>query len=574
MKQDEAFDLLKLGENIFLTGAAGAGKTYLLNAYINYLRQHGVGVAMTASTGIAATHINGKTLHSWSGIGVRDKLTDDELGKLLRNKRLRRNYANVKVLVIDEISMLHPYQLDLVDRIARGMLDGGRPFGGLQVILCGDFFQLPPVMSMDGRYAGAPGGRAPVERRDLRTSRRFAFYANAWQSGEFRICYLHEQHRQGDDPLLTILNDIRAGRVGEHSKVPLRTRYKREPEGCTRATRLYARNVNVDHINDGELARLDGAEKRFTMETQGFAALVDGLKKSCLAPEVLRLKTGAEVMFIKNAVDGAYVNGTRGRVEEFDEEEGWPVVRTFDGDRVVAAPAEWKQEDNGLVRATLIQVPLRLAWAITIHKSQGMTLDAAEIDLSDAFEPGMGYVALSRVRNLGGLKLMGLNDTALQVNTDVSMQDAAFHRQSTEAEAYLRSLAGNERRTRQREVLLKRFKGSLKKTGFPKEANKPREKKPPTHEATLAMLENKTQLTDIARQRRLTPATILSHLEKLKGRNALPDIAYLKPAMPGDEFERVIQAFRESEDGRLSPIHEKFGGRYSFEDLRIARLFA
>jgi hypothetical protein len=165
-----------------------------------------------------------------------------------------------------------------------------------------------------------------------------------------------------------------------------------------------------------------------------------------------------------------------------------------------------------------------------------------------------------------------LNDTALQVNADVSMQDAAFHRLSAEAEAYLRSLAGNERRARQREVLVKRFRGSLKKTEFPKGAHKPRGKKPPTLEVTLAMLENKTPLTDIARQRRLTPGTVLSHLEKLKGQNALPDIAYLKPA-PDDEFERVIQAFRESEDGRLSPIHEKFGGQYSFEDLRIARLF-
>ena len=140
MTQDETLDLLKLGENVFLTGAAGSGKTWLLNTYINHLRRHGVDVAVTASTGIAATHLSGRTIHSWSGIGVRDALTDGDLEKLLRNKRLKRNYTRTRVLIIDEISMLHPHQLDMVQRLARLMLDAGQPFGGLQVVLCGDFF--------------------------------------------------------------------------------------------------------------------------------------------------------------------------------------------------------------------------------------------------------------------------------------------------------------------------------------------------------------------------------------------------------------------------------------------------
>ena len=392
MTQDEALDLLTLGENVFLTGAAGAGKTWLLNTYINHLRRHGVGVAVTASTGIAATHLSGRTIHSWSGIGVRDVLTDGDLEKLLRNKRLRRNYARTKVLIIDEISMLHPHQMDMVERLARLMLEVSQPFGGLQVVLCGDFFQLPPV-----------------SRNGSDTAKKFAYESSAWESGAFRVCYLHEQHRQGDDPLLAILNEIRAGTAGEQTKIPLRTRYKREPAGGTRPTRLYARNINVDTINDRQLGQLEGREKSFRMESRRFPALVEGMKKSCLAPEDLRLKKGAEVMFVKNAVDGSYVNGTRGMVTGFDGDEGWPIVRTFDDDLITASPADWQLEENGVVHATISQVPLRLAWAITIHKSQGMTLDAAEIDLGDAFEPGMGYVALSRVRRLDGLKLMNLN---------------------------------------------------------------------------------------------------------------------------------------------------------------------
>ncbi|MEX2525105.1 MAG: helix-turn-helix domain-containing protein [Gammaproteobacteria bacterium] len=558
MTQDEALDLLKLGENIFLTGAAGAGKSWLLNHYIAYLHSHDVGVAVTASTGVAATHLNGRTLHSWSGIGVRDSLSEAELEKLADNKRIRRNYTGVKVLIIDEISMLHPHQLDMVDRIARAILDFTEPFGGLQVVLSGDFFQLPPV---SGSGAGVP-------------QRRFAWHADAWQTGGFRVCYLHEQHRQGDDPLLTILNDIRAGRAGEQSKVPLRTRYKRDPEGEIRPTRLYARNINVDSVNERELAGLNGEERTYAMETRGPQALVDGLKKSCLAPEHLRLKEGAQVMFVRNANDGAYVNGTRGIVTGFDKEEGWPRVRTFDDDLITAAPVEWNLEENGVIRAAVIQVPLRLAWAITIHKSQGMTLDTAEIDLSDAFEPGMGYVALSRVRSLNGLKLMGLNETALRVDGAVSEQDDIFKTQSAQVRAYLQAFPAGEKQQWQKETLLNRFEGELEPdTGRTRKARRGAKKRP-THEITLELLKEKTPLQEMARQRQLKPGTILQHIEKLKGLDALPDIDYLRSEIPDDEFDRIVALFREAGDGRLAPVREKLGRRFSYEALRIARLFA
>lgn len=553
MTQDEALELLKLGENIFLTGAAGAGKTWLLNNYIRHLRAHGVSVAITASTGVAATHLNGRTIHSWSGIGVRDALTDGDMEKLLRNKRLQRNYARAKVLVIDEISMLHPYQLDMVDQIARRMLNAGKPFGGLQVVLCGDFFQLPPV-----------------SRKESGIGRKFAYESSAWERGEFRICYLQEQHRQGNDPLLTILEDIRAGRAGEHTKVPLRTRYKREPAGATRPTRLYALNTNVDAINNRQLAHLEGEEKVFLMESLGSRALVEAMKKSCLAPEQLRLKSGAEVMFVKNAVDGSFVNGTRGVVTGFDSDGGWPIVRTFDNDVISAGPEEWQLEDNGIIRATLTQVPLRLAWAITIHKSQGMTLDAAEIDLGDAFEPGMGYVALSRVRSLDGLKLMNLNETALQVHPAILARDAAFTQQSLLARQYLQRLPLEDKQGRWRETLLGRFEGNPDKTPY---GGKQASKKIPTHDVTREMLHNGIPVQDIARERGLKTGTILSHIEKLEGLGSLPDIGYVKDMLPEQDFATILDEFRKSKDGKLAPIHRKLGGKFSYEDLRIVRLF-
>jgi len=441
MKQDEAFDLLKMGKNIFLTGAAGSGKTWLLNKYITWLKENNVHVAVTASTGIAATHLQGTTIHSWSGIGVKDDLTAKDLEKLLTTSRIKRNYKKTKVLIIDEISMLHKHQLDMVDTIARYILSSEKPFGGIQVVLCGDFFQLPPISSS---YS-------------LIEEKHFAFEAFVWKNGDFNVCYLHEQHRQCNDPLLEILNDIRNGTAGEHTRVPLRTRYKKEPEGATKATKLYSRNINVDIINDQELSRIPGKEKKFTMKSNGFSLLVTGLKKSCLALETLKLKPGAEVMFIKNDATARYVNGTRSVVVGFDKNEGWPIVKTYDNEVIVAHPEEWKYEDSGVVRATITQVPLRLAWAITIHKSQGMTLDAAEIDLGDAFEPGMGYVALSRVRSLSGLKLMNLNEMALQVHPGVLQHDQVFKDKSADLVRYLQNLSETDKGEFHKKTLIERF---------------------------------------------------------------------------------------------------------------------
>jgi ATP-dependent DNA helicase PIF1 len=565
MQQSEAFDLLKLGKNVFLTGAAGSGKTFLLNQYIRYLKENGVSVAVTASTGIAATHLQGNTIHSWSGIGVRDSLSQKDLEKMLTTPRVKRNYKNTKVLIIDEVSMLHRHQLDMVDQAARFILESEEPFGGIQVVLCGDFFQLPPVSS-----------------NPLADEKYFAFEAAVWDLADFHICYLSEQHRQGDDPLLGVLNDIRSGTAGEHTKVPLRTRYKKEPQGGTKATKLYSRNVNVDAINERELANLKTEERSFAMQTVGFSALIDGLKKSCLAQENLRIKIDAEVMFVKNDAMGQYVNGTRGVVVGFQKKDGWPIVKTYDNQIVVAAAEDWKYEDNGIVRATITQVPLRLAWAITIHKSQGMTLDAAEMDLGDAFEPGMGYVALSRVRSLSGLKLMNLNEMALKVHPRILYQDKFFKKDSELVVGYLNSINEIEKTALQHETLVHRFGGygtAEDRAAF-KERKQERERarrepKIPTHITTLEMLKENMSIKAIAEKRGLTFGTVFSHIEKLYGLKHL-DKSYLdnlKSMLPEQDFNNILAEFQKSEDGKLQPIFEKFAGKYSFDDLRVVRFF-
>ncbi len=455
MTQDEALDILKMGYNVFLTGPAGSGKTYVLNKYLEYLREHDVETGITASTGIAATHIGGMTIHSWAGIGIKDNLTEKEFRMLVQDPRLAKRLQKAKVLVIDEVSMLHHFRLDLVDqvlRMARGEL---RPFGGLQVILVGDFFQLPPV---------ARGGEVA----------HFVHRSNAWATAGIRVCYLEEQYRQEDERFLRVLNDIRGARVSEETLKPLRERYRREIRLPVTPTKLYVHNVDVDAVNERELDLIRDKEKTYESEYHGRQKLLESLKKSVLAPETLRVKVGAAVMFVKNNFEAGYVNGTLGEVVAF--EGGYPVVKTASGKRIIANPENWAYEDMSGNEANVMQVPLRLAWAITVHKSQGMSLDAAEIDLSRSFLPGMGYVALSRVRSLEGLRLMGMNDMALRVNEEVLVLDEELHDLSKKAREGLKTLSLEEKKELQEDFLRKIGGDAEKKLKTPQEKRSKKEK--------------------------------------------------------------------------------------------------
>ena len=306
------------------------------------------------------------------------------------------------------------------------------------------------------------------------------------------------------------------------------------------------------------------------MKTDGFNALVEGLKRNCLALELLKLKIGAEVMFIKNDIYGQYVNGTRCVVDSFDKDEGWPVVKTFSNEIIIARPESWNYEENGIVRATITQVPLRLAWAITIHKSQGMTLDAAEIDLGDAFEPGMGYVALSRVRSLHGLKLLNLNEMALKINPKILQQDTFFKNDSEIHVDYLKTLSETEKNECQKKILIERFEGCKTKIIKPK-----RKTSIPTHITTLEMLKEKLSIESIAEKRGLVIGTIISHIEKLKGLKQIDNaiIENLKNMIPINDFNLIFTAFEKAEDGDLKLMYDKFNGKYSYTWIKIVRLF-
>lgn len=402
------------GHSVMLTGQAGSGKTHTLNEFIRLAKKQGKSIAVTATTGLAATHLGGSTIHSWSGMGVYDVLPDTFFRDLPKGRR--ETIQKADVLIIDEISMMHDFRLDMLDAITRTVREIDAPFGGLQVILCGDFFQLPPVNRNDEQQGG------------------FVVHSAAWRDLSPIICYLSEQHRQNDDGYLEILTALRANDLRQRHAKALLDRIDAPLPGDQVITELHTTNINVDAINHAALLMLDGEEHSYPMLTTGKANYVDSLKRSCLAAETLVLKKGAFVMFIKNSAEKKYVNGTLGVVEDFEEITGYPEVRLRNDKLVIAGPETWELRDGDKKRASITQIPLRLAWAITVHKSQGMTLDAARIDLRKAFVEGMGYVALSRVRSLDTLSLAGINRMALKVSEDALAIDQQLQTLSTQAE--------------------------------------------------------------------------------------------------------------------------------------------
>ena len=412
MDQELALAILLSGRSALLTGAAGTGKTYLLNTFIAQARKRGKKVSVTATTGLAATHLGGNTIHSWSGIGVNDHLPNNFFERL--SKTRRDVISKTDVLIIDEISMLHDFRLDMIDKVLRTVRENDQPFGGIQLVMSGDFFQLPPVNRPNEQGGG------------------FVVYSDAWQELQPVVLYLERQYRQNDDRLLEILTALRTGDARRRHVEALLARTEIEPPDGD-ITELHTVNVDVDDINIQKLAELPGEERSYQQTTTGSKVYVENLQRSVLAPENLVIKLGALVMAVKNSSQKLYANGSIGTVVDFEPLTEYPVVEFRDGRRVTMVPDVWELRDGERKRASISQVPLRLAWAITVHKSQGMTLDAAKIDLRKAFVEGMGYVALSRVRDLDNLYLYGINRRALEVSPDALAIDEVLRQASRES---------------------------------------------------------------------------------------------------------------------------------------------
>lgn len=559
MNQEQALAVLKSGANVFLTGSAGTGKTYVLNKYIQYLKARKVPVSITASTGIAATHLQGTTIHAWSGIGIKDSLSLRNLRDLRQKKYLKKHIEKTKVLIIDEISMLHKKQFDLVNEVLQFFRENEKAFGGIQVVLCGDFFQLPPI------------GSSGETNRD-----KFSFMSQSWLNANLSICYLTDQFRQTDSELNDVLNEIRKGSVTEKSIGLLQS--SKELMDAEEPTRLYTHNMDVDRINTAHITEIKGRKKIFKAKVKGNLKLAETVKRSIMAPETLELKKDAKVMFVKNNYEKGYLNGSLGKVVRYND-EGYPVIQLNNGYEITAEPEDWRIEDEtGKLLVSYAQVPLRLAWAITVHKSQGMTLDSAVMDLSKTFEKGQGYVALSRVKSLDGLQLIGFNTTALEVDGLALKADLRFQELSNETEE---SIVIEDLEIKAKEFV-KKSGGVVDKDEI-RENRKNLEKgkkvtKKSTYLITKQLIDKGHSLEDIVIERDLTYGTVATHLIKIAALYPKTDLRNFKPdtKVLNKVKKARNQLLKEKGTGErisLKPIFDLLKGELTYNEIKLALVF-
>ncbi len=550
---------MKSGSNVFLTGSAGAGKTYVLNQYIKYLKARKIPVSITASTGIAATHLQGTTIHAWSGIGIKDSLSTRNLRELKEKKYLKKNIEKSKVLIIDEISMLHKKQFDLVNEVLRFFRETEDAFGGIQLVLCGDFFQLPPI------------GNASEINKD-----KFCFMSRAWLDAKLTVCYLTEQFRHTDSKLNGILNEIRSASVSANSIALLQSSI--EEIEADEPTRLYTHNLDVDRINSQHMSEIKGRKKVFKAKIKGNLKLAESIKRSIMAPESLELKKDAKVMFVKNNYEKGYLNGSLGMVLNFND-DGLPVIRLNNGVYIVAEPEDWRIEaETGKLLVSYKQVPLRLAWAITVHKSQGMTLDSAIMDLSNTFEKGQGYVALSRIKGLEGLQLKGFNATTLEVDHLALKADKRFLELSLEAE----ELISTEDLENDALKFIKKSGGVTNIDEIKENKKNLKEGKKVTKKSTYLitkqMIDNGHSLDDIVIERDLTIGTVSTHLIRIANLYPKTDLSRFKPETKiinrvKKARNTLIKEIGPGERISLKPIFDMLKGELSYDQIKMALVF-
>ena len=393
--QKHAFDCMSNKKNVFLTCRAGGGKSFLIKLFRDMF-QFDKTIAMTSTTGTSALLIGGTTIHSYLGIGLGDDDVDTLKLKITRNKFIFNRWLMLDVLIIDEISMLTPELFDKLELLARLIRGKKKPFGGIQLILTGDGLQLPCIGSEE-----------------------LFFQAKSWNDCIDHTIYLTEIFRQRDPKFQKCLNEVRMAELSDESIKLLESRVGVEltNEFNIKPTVIYSKNYKVDEINNRELDKLasdDNVFYEYEMEYTFSKAVtnkqltIDIFKKNCIAPQILQICVGAQVMLLKNTdLESGLANGSRGIVTKFEYD--MPYVKFLNGKEVLLDYDFWTVKEGRNVVLQGKQIPLKLAYASSIHKIQGATFDYCVMDISDVFEYGQAYVALSRVTDLKGLSIIGLD---------------------------------------------------------------------------------------------------------------------------------------------------------------------
>jgi ATP-dependent DNA helicase PIF1 len=409
LEQEDVITSIASGDSLFLTGPGGTGKSHLIHSLRAKFPTKNI--AITAMTGCAALLIGdgAKTLHSWAGIGLGKGTVEATVTTIKKVSPLSKRWRQTDILVIDEVSMLTPELLELLNEIAKRLRKSERPMGGMQVVLVGDFLQLPPV---------AKGSVI-----------RFAFESPAWPQIIKKTFHLKRIFRQQDSSFQKILDEARMGDLSSESLITLKARLNLSYEHeLIQPTMLFTRKMDVDQINKAHLDALEGTAYSFSVRTPpvlGHPALeiqrtVEKMDKDANYVTELILKVGAQVMLLKNIdQEKGLVNGSRGVVTGFkDDPAHYPIVLFKNQEQRVISPELWGSDHEPPIHRE--QIPLRLAYALTIHKAQGATLDCAVIDIGPStFEYGQAYVALSRVKSLDCLYIHDVAPSAFRAHPTV-----------------------------------------------------------------------------------------------------------------------------------------------------------
>lgn len=394
---EAVIERFKQGKNILITGQAGVGKTYLLNEFLDWLEENKYNVGLAGSTGVAAINIGGTTAHRMFGINKASNVIDflrimkyEESARRAHYKRMKE-MLKYDVLVIDEVSMIGSKLLELIDYVLKSAMENELPFGGKQIIFSGDFLQLPPINDT------------------------FAFESPIWKEGQFSVIHLTKVYRQDDPLFLEVLTKLRIGEYDSQVEEFINERIW-EGDVSDDATKLYSRNASVDNENTSMLQELKGKKKIYKSESNGAYSDVMVLTRNINAPKELELKVGAKVMSLKNAEDLSYVNGSIGKVKKLNIKS--VTVEFENGITEIIEPWTWTlMDNNGTITASYSQIPLRLAYAITMHKSQGMTIDGELfIDCDGIRNDGQFYVAVSRIKDFNKLKIVNFKREYISAN--------------------------------------------------------------------------------------------------------------------------------------------------------------
>ena len=443
-KQDYSLRQFKKGKNIFLSGPAGVGKSFMIKKFKEISESIGKNICVTAMTGSAAILINGKTLHSWAGIGLGNDDENALLRKVKLNRHSNKKWKTTDILIIDEVSMLSPELFEKLDFIGKNLRKNlYKPFGGIQLVFVGDFYQLPPIKNSSISSDSSSNSNDTGYKDKL-----FVFESDLWKHTFDEIIELEDIMRQDDVIFQNILNNIRKGIITKEDKKILKRRtyaklIKKDPSfnpknisiNGIEPTKLFVKRMDVNVLNNKKLSCLNNTIKKFEPntsivyygesnekkynETQKNYIISQMDNSGCYEKD-LNICIGAQVMLSVNLdFKNKLVNGSRGIVIDFDNATGYPIVKFTNNIEMKIERFDFQYEDdNGCIYRS--QVPLKLAWCMTIHKSQGMSIDLAEIDVgSNIFEFGQTYVALSRVRTIDGLYLIDLNTKKIKAHPKV-----------------------------------------------------------------------------------------------------------------------------------------------------------